>query len=347
MSIESAKAYIERTKANKVKNDDITEFTRYHKDIYLVQLFYDIWIILKGVIYIKTNRINRKIILSILVCLGVCYMQAFTLTAQVYASPISDKWLNKQIKELSTKKSTQFAVYIKPLNQQGLDVVFNSHKMPSASLIKIPIMIEAFHQKKQGLLDFDEPVTIRHSLTVEGGSVYNLADGTVLTIGQLVELMIVQSDNSATNILIDKLKMSSVNAMIKKMGCPDTVLQRKMMDFEAVKQGRQNYTTVTDMAKILEKLYSLQCLDPESDKSMLEILQRQEDNTIIPAQLPHHIKIAHKTGQLDGMNYDCGIIYGQSNNYILCIMAEKVKNEPQAFYDMSSISLAIYDQIGR
>lgn len=274
-------------------------------------------------------------------------MQAFTVTTPVSASPVSDKWLSEQVKTLSTQKSTKFAISIKPLSQQGPDMVMNSHKMPSASLIKIPILIEAFHQKNQEMLDFNEQVIIRHSQTVEGGSVYNLPDGTILTISQLLELMIVQSDNSATNILIDKLGMSSVNAMIKKLGCPDTVLQRKMMDFEAVKQGRQNYTSVKDMTKILEKLYSLQCLDPESDKAMLEILQRQEDNTIIPAQLPHHIKIAHKTGELDGMNYDCGIIYGQSHDYILCIMAENVKNEPQAFYDMSFISLAIYDQIGR
>lgn len=61
--------------------------------------------------------------------------------------------------------------------------------------------------------------------------------------------MIIQSDNSATNILIDKLGMASVNRMIKKLDCPDMVLQRKMMDFEAVKQGRQNYTSVTDMPK--------------------------------------------------------------------------------------------------
>ncbi|WP_169716690.1 serine hydrolase [Sporomusa acidovorans] len=264
------------------------------------------------------------------------------------AAPITETWLSEQVKNFSTQKEAKYAIYVRPLGEKGHDVVLNSHKMASASLIKIPIMIEAFNQKNQGKLDFNEQVTIRRAETVEGGSVYNLADGTVLTIAQLVELMIVQSDNSACNILIDKLKMDNVNAMIKKLGCSsDTSLQRKMMDFAAVKQGRQNYTNVTDMANILEKLYYGKCLDPKSDKAMLEIMARQEDNTIIPAQLPHHIKIAHKTGELDGMNYDCGIVYGQSRTYILCMMAENVKDEPQVFYDMSNMSLAIYDQIGR
>lgn len=296
----------------------------------------------------EKKLVKGKVVLSILVCLGVLCMYGLAIPNLASAAPISDKWLSEQVKNLSTQKTTQYAIYVKPLEQLGQDdVVLNSHKMASASLIKIPIMIEAFNQKNQGILDFNEPVTIRHSQSVEGGSVYNLPDGTVLTVNQLIELMIVQSDNTACNILIDKLKMENVNAMIKKLNCPDTILQRKMMDFEAVKHGRQNYTTVTDMANILEKLYNKQCLDPESDKAMLEILQRQEDNTIIPAQLPHHIKIAHKTGELDGMNYDCGIIYGQSHTYILCMMAEKVKDEPRAFFDMSTISLAIYDQIGR
>lgn len=294
------------------------------------------------------NLFKKRMILSILVCFGMLCMYVVALPNLVSAAPISDKWLSEQVKNFSTQKEAQYAIYVRPLNQAGQDVVLNSHKMASASLIKIPIMIEAFNQKNQGKLDFNERFTIRHAETVEGGSVYNLPDGTVLTIGQLVELMIVQSDNSACNILIDKLKMENVNAMIKKLGCSsDTILQRKMMDFEAVKQGRQNYTNVTDMANILEKLYNRKCLDPKSDKAMLEILKRQEDNTIIPAQLPHHIQIAHKTGELDGMNYDCGIIYGQSHNYILCMMAENVKDEPQVFYDMSAMSLAIYDQIGR
>jgi beta-lactamase class A len=296
----------------------------------------------------KRNLLEKKVFLSILVCFGMLCMYALALPNLVSAAPISDKWLSEQVKNLSTQKEAQYAIYIKPLNQKGQDVVLNSHKMASASLIKIPIMIEAFNQKNQGKLDFNERFTIRHSETVEGGSVYNLPDGTILTIGQLLELMIVQSDNSACNILIDKLKMKNVNAMIKKLGCSsDTILQRKMMDFEAAKQGRQNYTNITDMANILEKLYNSKCLDPKSDKAMLEIMKRQEDNLIIPAQLPHHIQVAHKTGELDGMNYDCGIIYGQSHNYILCMMAENVKDEPQVFYDMSAMSLAIYDQIGR
>lgn len=294
------------------------------------------------------NLLKKKMFLSILVCFGMLCMYVVALPNLVSAAPISDKWLSEQVKNFSTQKEAQYAIYVRPLNQTGQDVVLNSHKMASASLIKIPIMIEAFNQKNQGKLNFNERFTIRHADTVEGGSVYNLPDGTVLTIGQLLELMIVQSDNSACNILIDKLKMENVNAMIKKLGCSsDTILQRKMMDFEAAKQGRQNYTNVTDMANILEKLYNSKCLDPKSDKAMLEILKRQEDNTIIPAQLPHHIQVAHKTGELDGMNYDCGIIYGQSHNYILCMMAENVKDEPQVFYDMSTMSLAIYDQIGR
>ena len=263
------------------------------------------------------------------------------------SEPLSEKWLSNQVTMIPTEKGTKYSLYVKPLTEDGKPIVLNSHKMASASLIKIPIMIEAFNQKNQGKLDFDELVIIRHAKTVEGGSVYNLPDGSILSIGQIVDLMIVQSDNTSANILIDRLGMDNVNKMITSLGCKETILQRKMMDFEAVKRGRQNYTSVTDIANLLGKLYASKCLDPESDKAMLEIMQRQEDNTVISAQLPHQLKIAHKTGQLDGMYYDCGIVYGTSHDYIICMMAENVKDEPRVMYDMSSLSLTIYDKIGR
>lgn len=291
---------------------------------------------------------GKTVVSSMFMCFVFSCLFALVLPSVAGAAePISEKWLSQQVMAIPADKGTKYSIYVKPLAEDGKAVILNSHKMASASLIKIPIMIEAFNQKNQGKLDFNESVIIRHSQTVEGGSVYNLPDGTILTIGQIVDLMIVQSDNTAANILIDKLKMENVNAMINSLGCKETILQRKMMDFEAVKQGRQNYTSVTDVANLLGKLYTSKCLDPESDKAMLDIMQRQEDNTVIPAQLPHNLKIAHKTGELDGMYYDCGIVYGLSHDYILCMMAENVKDEPHVMYDMSSLSVAIYDKVGR
>jgi len=296
----------------------------------------------------KNLLVGKKVILSMFTCfVFVCLVGLSLPEVAGAAEPMSEKWLSNQVSTIPIEKDVKYAVYIKNLKLDDKAVVLNSHKMASASLIKIPIMIEAFNQKKQGKLNFNEQIVIKHAQAVEGGSVYNLPDGTVLTVGQILDLMIVQSDNTAANILIDKLKMENVNTMIQKLGCKDTILQRKMMDFEAVKQGRQNYTSVTDMANILGKLYTSKCLDPASDKAMLAIMLRQEDNTVIPAQIPHDLKIAHKTGELDGMYYDCGIIYGHSTDYILCIMAENVKDEPHVLYDMSSLSLAIYDKIGR
>ncbi len=287
------------------------------------------------------------------VSLSACFIMAFLFTllspgiASAAAEPLSSTWLANQIKTIPKEKKTKYAVYLQALGDNSKPIVFNSHKMASASLIKIPIMIEAFKQKQQGKLNFSEPIIIRHANAAEGGSVYNLPDGTILSLGEIVELMIVQSDNTSANILIDKLGMENVNATLKELGCRETILQRKMMDFAAVKKGRQNYTSVSDIAHLLQKLYALQCLDPASDQAMLEIMQRQEDNMIIPAQLPHQLKIAHKTGQLDGMYYDCGIVYGKKGDYLLCLMAENIKDEAHVLYDMSSLSLAIYDKIGR
>ena len=266
----------------------------------------------------------------------------------VWAANITPEWLHTQVAERPIDSQVRYSIYFKLLNNNAQPIIINNKVLPSASLIKIPILVEAYRQKDAGLLNLKEKINIDKDTAVEGGSVYEMPEGSTLTAAQLMELMIVQSDNTATNILIDKLGMDNINNTIKnKLKLKDTILQRKMMDFDAVKLGKQNYTTVEDIGILLEKLYLGQALDKGCDQKMLATLLKQEDNTCIPAQLPANTSVAHKTGQLDGQYYDAAIVYAPLNDYILVIMADNVQNEPQAMYDMSEISRVIYDAVGR
>lgn len=216
-------------------------------------------------------------------------------------------------------------------------------RFPAASLIKVPIMIEVFRRRRAGKMNCSHPIEIYDP--VEGGSFYDLPAGSTVTIRELIHHMIVESDNTCANMLIDRVGMEAVNGTIRELGLTQTVLQRKMMDFQAAAEGRENWTSARDMGRLFKLLFEGKCVDAAYDMEMLEMLKKQEDNCILPAQLPHTIPVAHKTGELDGVYHDCGIIYGPKNPFILCLLSEGNTNEAQAIYDLSYLARDIYDKI--
>ncbi|MDR7867902.1 MAG: serine hydrolase [Sporomusaceae bacterium] len=292
---------------------------------------------------------NTKLTVAVFTTLMLVAVAVLPGTASA-GDLLTSKWLADQIKKECKDQTTYHSIYVKDLDS-GLYTYLNPMRHKAASLIKVFIMAEAFNQKKQGKLDFSEVVTITKSDQYAWGSLDKVPAGTKVTVGELVEQMIVVSDNTATNLLIPKLGMDNVNALIKKLGCTETVLARRMLDSAAAKAGRENYTSPKDMAIILEKLYNKECVDPESDQKMLDILARQQWNERIPANLPHDLKIAHKTGELGGALHDCGIVFGRQRDYILCMMTKNVPEEHLGyddnniliFNDMALISKLIWN----
>ncbi|WP_088186674.1 serine hydrolase [Desulfosporosinus sp. FKA] len=205
------------------------------------------------------------------------------------------------------------------------NLVINPQKMTAASMIKLFVMIESYNQIKEGVINENEKITLTSSMKVGGtGSLSSRKDGTVLTIDQLIYLMITQSDNTATNILIDRITMDKINTTVQKLGCLDTVLQRKMMDFKAQGEGKENYTSAADLCNILTKLYKNECLGEKYDPKMIEILKRQENNTKLPLLLPAGTVVAHKTGELDQVENDAGIIFTPKGAYVLCVLSSGI-----------------------
>ena len=218
--------------------------------------------------------------------------------------------------------------------------------MRSASLIKIFIMVEAFAQMKTGLIHADTVLSFTESDRVAGsGLLQELPAGTSRTILELVELMITESDNIATNLLIDRLGEAAVNARIRSLGCTETILRRRMMDFAAAAAGRENLTSVTDMGRVLSLLHDGQCVNPEADSAMCAILGRQTDRCKIPLLLPSTLVCQNKTGELPGAEHDAGIVHAPAGSYILAIMGEDVVDSEQGCQTAARISRAVYDWV--
>ena len=222
--------------------------------------------------------------------------------------------------------------------------LLNPQRLRSASLIKLFILAEAFRRVRRGELDLTEAVTVPEEAKVGGaGALETSPPGTVRTWRQLLEVMIVESDNTATNLVIDRLGMASVNALAAALGCRDTVLRRKMMDFAAADEGLENYTTPADVAAILALLYRGKCVDPEADAAMVAILLRQEDLCKLPLLLPAPAKVACKSGELDGAEHDAGIVYGEGCDYVLAVMSDDLPDAERGRGVIAKLSRTVYD----
>ena len=174
----------------------------------------------------------------------------------------------------------------------------------AASVIKLPILAEAFRQARDGLLSMDETFSIRPEQKMPScGALNYLHDGLTVSLRDLCVLMIILSDNTATNILIDRLGMDSVNQTVRALGLPETTLRRKLFDGEAAARGLENTVTAAEMGALLLKMYRGECVSPEADAEMLSILRDQRLNGKMPFFL-HGLKIAHKTGEDTGITHD-------------------------------------------
>ncbi len=226
----------------------------------------------------------------------------------------------------------------------GCRWLLNPRPLRSASLIKLFVLAEAFRRAGRGELDLAERVPVPEEAKVGGaGRLETSPPGTVRTWHELAEAMIVESDNTATNIIIDRLGMESVNALAAALGCRDTVLRRKMMDFAAAAAGRENYTTPADVAAILAKLYRGECVSPEADAAMVAILLRQEDRCKLPLLLPAGTAVACKSGELEEAEHDAGIVYGPRGDYVLAVMSDGLADEARGREVIARLSRTVYD----
>mgnify|MGYP002748496319 FL=1 len=157
--------------------------------------------------------------------------------------------------------------------------------------------------------------------------------GKQLTIEQLLERMITDSDNTATNILIDRLGIENIDGYIRQKGYADTRLQHKMM---LSNQGRPNLSSVKDIGTLLSLIYRGECVDYEHDKKMLQILSRQKDKDCLPSALPAFL-VANKTGEITGIYADGGIAWSDAGDLILVVMDENCRDRQE--------TIALFGQI--
>lgn len=223
------------------------------------------------------------------------------------------------------------------------DLVFTQ-----ASAIKLPILYELFRQAEGGGQDLDASVTFRgQDVTPGSGVLQQLTPGRVtLTLRDVATLMITVSDNSATNMIIDRVGMENVNATMSSLGLTHTRLQRKMMDRDAWVEDRENLSTPNEQARLLEHLHRRQGPSPESSEEILRILSIPKSSRI-RSLLPPGTRVAHKTGSVSGVVVDVGIVYLPDRPFLVSAMVNWAEGAAEAERAIGEIALAAYEYFDR
>ncbi|HTV93130.1 MAG TPA: serine hydrolase [Verrucomicrobiae bacterium] len=233
---------------------------------------------------------------------------------------------------------------------------FNEHVVfPTASTIKVLIMTTAFVEEERRPGTLDERITTRRS-DVIGGSDFmsQQPDGARFTVRELIVPMITLSDNTASNYLISFFGMPAINAVAARLHMSHTRLARHFLDFAAIVQHNDNVTTPADMSKLLYSIASgaregtATIVSPEHCRAMIQIMLRQTDRNKIPAGLPRGVRVANKTGELDGSRSDIAIVepFGDSP-YILTVYSKWLQEYPpvyDAFHRFAHLSYGLVGQ---
>jgi beta-lactamase class A len=285
-----------------------------------------------------------------------CVLLVATCLAQS-AAPSAGKqkvlWqkLESQIQDVDQHLDGVMGVAIEDLTTGDHFLLHEDEVFAQASSIKITVLADLYLQAQQGKLKLTDLYTVQSSdLVADSDIMGGLTPGvTRLTLRDLATMMVAVSDNSAANVLIDRVGMANVNAMLDSLGLTHTRLRRKMMDLEAAKQGRENISTPREVMTLLDAIYHGKVLNKESTADFFQMLSTNKDSWI-PRDLPADLKVANKPGSLEAVRNDSGIVLVEGRPYVICVMTSFLRNERDGEEAISKISLAawrMFDRLSR
>ncbi|MDP3468698.1 MAG: serine hydrolase [Daejeonella sp.] len=273
------------------------------------------------------------------------------------SGPKDPEELRNKIKAELSKNKGVFAMAYRNL-ASGEEILINEKiNFHAASTMKTPVLIEAFKQANSRKFSINDSLIVKNEFkSIVDGSTYSLNPkddsetelytkaGKKVKIYDLLYLMIIQSSNLATNIVIDLVGAHNANKTMRELGANDIQVLRGVEDTKAFRAGLNNTTTAYDQMLIFSKMANGLAVDKSSSDAMINILLDQKFNDKIPAKLPKKVKVAHKTGWITGVNHDAGIvILPDGRKYVLVLLSKELDNDKSAVKSMARVSRMIYD----
>jgi beta-lactamase class A len=219
----------------------------------------------------------------------------------------------------------EWAVVIDDLDGKGSLSFDAASPFTAASVIKIPIMMTAFHQAREGKIRLDDTIVLRNEDKVGGSGVLReFHAGLSLTLLDAIHMMIVVSDNTGTNLTMDAVGRESVNEYVLDKGCKNTRLEAHLM--RPKPQGPWNKITAEDIGLLLRGLADRTIENPGDCDTMIDIMKRQQYNHKLPRFLPKGVVCAHKTGEVRGVTHDAGIVYAPDARFVIVCLSQKLED---------------------
>jgi beta-lactamase class A len=234
----------------------------------------------------------------------------------------------------------------------GKQFLFHGDEVfPQASSIKITVLAELYRQTqegKEGKARLNDLYTFRAEDLVADSDVLSVLTPGVsrLTNRDLAGVMVCVSDNSATNVLIDRVGMDNVNAMLDRQGLKETRLRRKMMDLQAARQGRENVSTPREMMTLLEQIYRGKLFNKELTDDFFNLLSTHKESCILQG-LPEGVRSANKPGALEGVRNDSGVVFVPNRPFVLCVMTTYLKNEKDGEAAIRIVTSSVHSYFDR
>ncbi len=229
--------------------------------------------------------------------------------------------------------------------------------MPTASLIKLPVLVEAYWQAAEGKLRFDSVVMLKKEDKVPGSGVLtpHFSDGATFALRDAARLMIAHSDNTATNLVLDRTGIKPVNERMAGPGLKNTMLNAQVykgrdtsVDPERTKKYGLGSTTAREMVRLLELIDGGKVVSPEACREMLALLKECEDKEMLARLLPEGVAFAHKTGAVNAARTEAGIITTKAGPVAVCVLTDEntdrrwvLDNAAQEM--MAKVGRAVYD----
>ncbi len=256
--------------------------------------------------------------------------------------PAKASELEKKLQELAASHRGSVALYAKNLTTGESVSIDAARPVQTASVIKLALMLEVFEQVKSGKLKLSAPLVLTKDNQVPGSGILNLMDpGLTLNLKDVVTLMMVLSDNTATNMVIDAVRLSSTNEMLGRMGLKNTYFYKKVykkpegpMPADQREFGLGK-TTAEEMARVMENIYRCGLDDRELCRLMITIMRNQQYRDMLPRYLEtgdtseELSVIADKIGALDDVRNDVALVYTKRGPIIISVFT--YHNEDQSW----------------
>lgn len=253
----------------------------------------------------------------------------------------------KEIKRYLDSRMGEYSFYFEDLECGYIYGHNENVKMISAGCIKLPIAIALLKEVENNTINMDDKIKITEEDMVYGNGIIHEFGEREYSISELMVAMLIQSDNTAMNKIIDVVGMDRINSLIKEMRLNNTTLNRKSMYGSLGKREVENITSSLDLSRCWKILHDASYLNGKNSSLIIDILKRQQIKNKIAFYMPDSVKqnIASKSGDLDTVENDTALMMVPKGSFVFTVMSKDLPNSVYGMVTLSRIGKMMWDII--